>query len=141
MRRKKAKSTFKQKATDILKANAGIGNIGEFLETPGTKKGHINNHPPTNENKRRSTNAQIHIVPNTEKTNIDKYGLISSTEDHSENRLVRIHVHIRKDLADRLIEEVYLRKRNSQINKKEATQRAIFEQALTDYFSQSTDKH
>jgi hypothetical protein len=141
MKRKEAKPTFKQKAADILNSNAGIGNIGEFLETPGTKKGHINNHPPANANKRRSTNTQIHIAPNTEKTNRDECCHDGPNNNHSEDRLVRIHVHIRKDLADRLIEEVYLRKRNSQINKKEATQRAIFEQALTEFFSRSTSKH
>ena len=141
MKRKEAKPTFKQKAADILNSNSGISNISEFLETDGKKKTHPNKHPPANVDKHRYTDAQNHIVPNTKKTNVDDYRHGGSTDNHSEDRLVRIHVHIRKDLADRLIEEVYLRKRNSQVNKKEATQRAIFEQALTDFFSRSTGKH
>lgn len=141
MKKKEAKPTFKQKAADILNSNAGISNISEFLETDGQKKTNPDKHLHANADKHRSKDAQNHITPNTEKTNRDEYRNGLSTDNHSEDRLVRIHIHIRKDLADRLIEEVYLRKRNSQINKKEATQRAIFEQALTDYFSQSTRKH
>ena len=141
MKRKESKPTFKQKAADILNSKAGISNISEFLETDGKKKTHPNKHLHANADKHRSTDAQNHIAPNTVKTHRDECRHDGSTNNHSEDRLVRIHVHIRKDLADRLIEEVYLRKRNSQINKKEATQRAIFEQALTDFFSRSPGKH
>lgn len=141
MRRKKSKPTFKQKAADILNSNAGISNISEFLETDGKKKTHSDKHLHANADKHRYTDAHNHIAPNTVKTNWDESCHDGPNNNHSEDILVRIHVHIRKDLADRLIEEVYLRKRNSQINKKEATQRAIFEQALTDFFSRSPGKH
>ena len=45
----------------------------------------------------------------------------------------RIHVQIRKDLADRLIQMVYSRK----LSKKRASQRSIIEQALEEFF----DRH
>lgn len=45
----------------------------------------------------------------------------------------RIHVQIRKDLADRLIQMVYSKK----LSKKRASQRDIIEQALKEYFDRN----
>ncbi|GBC64177.1 hypothetical protein DENIS_5195 [Desulfonema ishimotonii] len=50
------------------------------------------------------------------------------------NDVVRIHVHIRQDLADKVLEAVFQRKRKKGTMKKEASQRAIIEEALELYF-------
>ena len=84
--------------------------------------------------------AQTHIPPRADNVDMDENCLAGSRNDLPDNEPVRIHVHIRKALADRLLEETYQRKRSSRISKKEATQRAIIEQALEDYFSKN-DKH
>ena len=47
----------------------------------------------------------------------------------------RIHVQIRKDLADKLIKMVYARKREGKVKKRNASQRQIIEQALEEYFA------
>jgi len=52
-------------------------------------------------------------------------------------RVVRLHVHIRKDLADKILETVFKRKRDNKIMRKDATQRIIIEQALEDYFEKN----
>ena len=51
--------------------------------------------------------------------------------------VARLHVHIRKDLADKVLETVFKRKRDRKIMRKNATQRIIIEQALEDYFKKN----
>jgi hypothetical protein len=51
--------------------------------------------------------------------------------------VTRLHVHIRKDLADKILETVFKRKRDRKIMRKDATQRIIIEQALEDYFKKN----
>ena len=138
---KTGKSKFKQKAADILNPHSGINNIKEFLETDGNNGKRQNDSSPANVDYPLPPLAQTHIPPsNTSNTDMGENCLADSKNDPPDDRLVRIHVHIRKDLADRLLEETYQRKRSSRISKKEATQRAIIEQALEDYFSKN-DKH
>lgn len=55
-------------------------------------------------------------------------------QESNQNDIVRIHVHIRKDLADKVLEAVFQRKRNKGAVKKDASQRAIIEEALEMYF-------
>jgi len=50
------------------------------------------------------------------------------------DKLERLHLQIRKDLADKLYETVFKRKRNPKFRRKDATQRAIVEEALNKYF-------
>jgi len=47
----------------------------------------------------------------------------------------RLHVHIRRDLADKLLEVVTARKCDPRHKRKDATQRVIIEEALEEYFS------
>ena len=47
---------------------------------------------------------------------------------------IRLHVHIRKDLADKMLEMVFERKRNPAVDKKDASQRMIIEEALEAFF-------
>jgi hypothetical protein len=60
-----------------------------------------------------------------------KYTQDLNRSEQDNDKLERIHVQIRKDLADKLIEMVYVRKRQG----KKATQRHIIEQALKEYFA------
>lgn len=55
--------------------------------------------------------------------------------DNNRSNIVRIHVHIRQDLADKVLEAVFQRKRNKGAVKKDASQRAIIEEALEMYFT------
>jgi hypothetical protein len=58
-----------------------------------------------------------------------------SNRNSGPEALERIHVQIRKDLADKLIEMVYARKREGKLAKRKASQRQIIEQALEEYFA------
>ena len=46
----------------------------------------------------------------------------------------RLHVHIRRHLADKLLEAVIARKRDPKHKRKDASQRAIIEEAMEEYF-------
>ncbi len=46
----------------------------------------------------------------------------------------RVHVHIRLDLANKMLDLVYERKKRGYHKKKDASQRAIIEEALEYYF-------
>ena len=47
----------------------------------------------------------------------------------------RLHLQIRQDLIDRLLDEVFRRKKDSSIGNRRATQRAVIEDALEKFFS------
>ena len=60
----------------------------------------------------------------------------------AEQTLTRLHVQIRKDLADQLLERLFQLKRSLNHPNKNATQRAIIEAALEAYFErQPKDTH
>jgi hypothetical protein len=46
----------------------------------------------------------------------------------------RIHIHIRQDLANKVLDVVVQRKKDPKFSKREASQRAIIEEALEYYF-------
>jgi len=46
----------------------------------------------------------------------------------------RIHIHIRQDLANKMLDVVVQRKKDQKFSKREASQRAIIEEALEYYF-------
>ncbi len=50
------------------------------------------------------------------------------------DELGRLHIQIKQDLIDKLIEAVYNRKADPEIKKKSATQRAVVEEALEFFF-------
>ncbi len=102
---------FKSKAKDILRSPPQ--SIQEFLDE-------------SQENPKNKMDVQIHKCADAEMHKAsEKKG---RTKDY-----VRIHVHIRENLADKLLEAVFLRKKNHR-TKKEASQRAIIEEALELYF-------
>ena len=51
-----------------------------------------------------------------------------------QNQLGRIHIQIRQDLIEKLLDTVFKRKRNRKIENRNATQRAVLEEALEMYF-------
>jgi len=131
---------FKSKGSTILKAQkAGPTSMNEFLEDkpaeiPQLQKASVaqlckttdpQNHNFTNAQNRNDTKTQISPDKN-------KY---SATQNVEPEAVERIHVQIRKDLADKLIEMVYARKREGKVRKRKASQRQIIEQALEEYFA------
>ena len=113
--------------------------MNEFLEdnpakTPQLQKTSVaqlckttdpQNHNFTSVQTRNDANTQISSDEN-------KY---SATKNVEPEAVERIHVQIRKDLADKLIEMVYARKREGKLAKRKASQRQIIEQALEEYFA------
>lgn len=71
-----------------------------------------------------SENTQIHIPT--------KPQVLKSKEQRDE--LGRLHIQIRKDLIDKLIETVYKRKAAQKTKRRNATQRAVIEEALESFF-------
>jgi hypothetical protein len=99
---------FKSKAKSILKNTPQ--SIKELLEDNLEK-----------------SDVQMHNGPNGDMHN-------QSMKDGQSAEFVRFHVHIRQDLADKVFEAVFQRKKNKGKIKKEASQRAIIEEALEKYF-------
>ena len=67
--------------------------------------------------------SEIHIPTNTP--------LCKSTSQ----KLGRLHLQIRKELIDRIFHEVFRRKRDLDVSSRNATQRAVIEEALERYFA------
>ena len=86
-----------------------------------------------------SENPQLH---RSTKTQMHKTSMISEVTkrfDHASNirseGLGRLHVEIRQELIDKLLNEVFQRKRNPMNKGREATKRSVIEDALEDYFN------
>lgn len=104
---------FKAKGAEILKPR----NMKDFIIDPQIAQIH------------KTTNAQIHIPiePNSDGSDQEKLG--------------RLHVQIRQDLIDRLLDIVFKRKKASGMTKRTASQRAIIEEALEQYFENNEGKN
>lgn len=112
----KPEDKFRKKGCSIL--NRSAYSMKDFIED------NAQNH--TVAQLRKTSDAQSDISTNQlcSKNTIDqKYSLPDETVE-------RLHVQIRKDLADKLIKLVYMRK----LSEKKASQRRIIEQALEEYF-------
>jgi hypothetical protein len=108
-RSKKKSDTFKLKGRNILNAQHVVVNSVEgFLK--------------------ESTNTPLHKNPIPQKQFSTK---LFDTDDEKVNRL---HIQIRQDLAEALFKLVFRRKSDPNIEGKRATQRAIIEEALENYF-------
>ena len=124
---KDKKEKFKQKGQSIL--NSGPNSMKVFLE--GQKDTQM--HKDEVAQLHKTTKPQIPKSANVQSRNYTE----SQNADGSErdnDKLERIHVQIRKGLADKLIEMVYARKRAGK-SKRKASQRNIIEQALEEYFA------
>jgi len=115
---KGTENRFKSKAKNILKNSPQ--SMKEFLEN-------------STENPNKNGDVQIHKCA---KPQIPT----SPDADEPPQSTVRLHVHIRQDLADKLLELVFNRKRNHNHKiKKEASQRAIIEESLEMYFEKNSN--
>ena len=123
---KNNKDRFKQKGQSIL--NSRPNSMKDFLDGQQDTQMHkdaITQLPKATESqKHKYTPAQNRNYTNT-------HSPMEPNRDTEE--LERIHVQIRKDLADKLVEMVYAQKRKGK-SKRRATQRHIIEQALEEYF-------
>ena len=113
---------FKSKGTAILHgSNRRPNSVGDFLKD-------IAEEPDKTVGLHKPPKAQLHKT-----TDIENIPNIES------EILGRLHIAIRQDLADRLFEMVYQRKRNPNIKGRASTQRAIIEEALDAYFKAYQD--
>jgi len=132
------KGKFKSKGASILKARkSGIESMNEFLGYPTAKTAMRQSRARLYAQNHKSAIAQPHT---SAKTKNHKMHANIKTEKFESNRptsekFERLHVHIRKDLADMLLEMVFNRKCDRKIKKNQATQRVIIEEALEEYFS------
>jgi hypothetical protein len=139
--KKQVSGKFKSKGSSILHTGKDRpDSMHEFLFE--------NDKPCTNTQNRKNLIEQSHEgsnIQNHKNTLTQKHGYAKTQESTEEKKLSsiknsvsetveRIHVQIRKELADKLIETVYARKREGKCKKKDATQRQIIEQALEEYF-------
>ena len=111
------KDRFKQKGQSIL--SSGPNSMKDFLG--GQQDTQM----------RKTIKPQKHKSANVQSR---KYTQDLNESEQDNDKLERIHVQIRKDLADKLIEMVYARKREGK-SKRKASQRQIIEQALEEYFA------
>jgi hypothetical protein len=130
---KKTKSTgkFKSKAATILSNQKSRPDCMEdFLKNTQLHKNttaqlHENTEPKspefTNEDLHKRTNYQLHRTAKTQK-----------------EELGRLHVQIRQELLEKLLDTVFRRKRDHKIKNRSATQRAVIEEALETYFMQDS---
>jgi hypothetical protein len=114
---------FRVKGEDILKKEiAAPKSINDFLNSEIDTLS--------------SAFTQKNKIPNAHRCNGTKPQLQKRSLKHQpgvvapEVAVERIHVQVRKDLADKLIHLVYLRK----LSNKAVSQRSIIEQALEEYF-------
>ena len=108
-RSKKKSDTFKLKGKSILSAQPlSVNSVEVFLEEP--------------------TNTQLH------KNSVPQKQFSTEIFDTDNEKLNRLHIQIRQDLAETLFKLVFQRKSDPNIKGKRATQRAIIEEALENYF-------
>jgi hypothetical protein len=112
---------FKSKGSNILKRPR---NMEGFLKDSPITQIHKTTipqkHIPLNKDKHRDPNA------------LTRY-------PSAQEKLGRLHIQIRQDLIDQLLDKVFKRKRDSKVNKRAASQRAIVEEALERYFENETN--
>ena len=128
---------FKSKGASILKGSpSGPKSMTEFLAHPEEMDTLDHKNDIANVQRHNGTPAQKHSSRQSGKPRIpeDSRSVTNQIEDPDPDEITRIHVHIRKDLADKLVEAVFNRKVNRSFQRKDATQRVIIEQALETWF-------
>lgn len=111
---KLSKNSFKEKASAMI--NPAPQSMKDLLEN-NSKTSVSNNDGQIHKN----TNEDIHN---------------SGKNRNQTVKFARFHVHIRQKLADKVFEAVFERKKSKGKIKKEASQRAIIEEALELYFNE-----
>jgi hypothetical protein len=110
---------FKTKGVNILKGQQTKPNsMKDFLkDSPDDYEKGTQIHKYTFPQFHKITNPQIHSAPEVQK-----------------EELGRVHIQMRQDLVDKLLDAVFKRKRDPKVKNQDATQRAIIEKALENYF-------
>ena len=137
-RNKVTRGKFKSKGASILKARrSSPESMTEFLKDPTIKPTAGQSSAGPDEQNHNNAIAQTHTSAKakTHKTHANNTTEALESNQPTPENIERLHVHIRKDLADRLLEMVFKRKCDQKVKKKEATQRVIIEEALEEYFS------
>ena len=115
---------FKSKGENILRP--GPGSMEDFLNDTQNHKATIPKlHKSTDTQSSNSADDHIFQDANHQKHKTTK------TQTH---KLCRLHIQIRQDLADRLLDLVFKRKLDPNIKNRNASQRVIIEEALVNYF-------
>ena len=124
---KNKKDKFKKKGQSIL--NYAPNSMKYFLEDQKDTQMHKDAIAKSH----KTTKPQIHKSANVQSRNYTESQNADGSERNND-KLERIHVQIRKELADKLMEKVYAQKRAGR-SKRNASQRHIIEQALEEYFA------
>ena len=121
------KGKFKSKGENILRGQQlGPGSMEDFLKDTQNHKDTIPQlHESANPQKDNSTNEQFLKATN--------YQMHKTPKEHK-HKLCRLHIQIRQDLVDKLLDMVFKRKLDPKIKNRYATQRVIIEEALESYF-------
>lgn len=118
--RYKKAERFRAKGSIVLN-DRPLG-IGDFLDDFSPKR----------------ENAQIHKTSNPHMHTpevITRHGKTRNRSPDIENEaLGRLHLQIRQDLIEKVLNEVFERKRNPKLRGRNATQRSVIEDALEYYF-------
>jgi hypothetical protein len=133
---------FRKRASEVLKAPRSME---AFLAEERNQEGQPG--PRANQPMRIYTDAQTHKPANAH-THIQEdlhqaVSLDTHSVEHANTEVLpsvkreRLHVEIRQDLVNRILDEVFSRKRN-RASGNEATQRAIIEEALEEFFQKKT---
>ncbi len=133
------KGRFKSMGAEILDSKQRPATMGDFLELNKKTEVTVVRDSHANVCMPNFAIAQNRISPPTHPSalqpEINKPGLSNKSTDSE--RVTRLHVHIRKDLADALFQEVFRRKTDGSLLNKNSTQRVIIEQALEAYFNKT----
>jgi phage terminase large subunit-like protein len=126
---KKSKSVrqFKSKGANILEGHLKKPNsMMDFLEN-------TQNQESTSPHIHKSANPQKHSSTNENFLGATGYQMHKTSESQS-YKVCRLHIQIRQDLVDKLLDMVFKRKRDPAVKMRDASQRAIVEEALEKYF-------
>lgn len=110
---------FKTKGANILKGQQTTPNsMEDFLKD-------------SSEEYEKAKKIHKNTFPQFHKTSVPQ---IHRASEFQQEELGRLHIQVRKDLVDKLLDTVFKRKRDHKVNSRDATQRAIIEEALENYF-------
>jgi len=132
------KGRFKTKGASILNSSQpGPKSMKEFLDVSMDESDaeHTTKHINTQNHKTAFAQDHTSTKPQGHETLESTKGESTKSKGSKSEKIERLHVHIRKDLADKHLEMVFRRKCDRKIRKKKATQRVIIEEALEEYFS------
>ena len=113
---------FKSKGANILKGQQRPKSMDEFIKDP------------TGPQERTEKYLGLHNSIETQ-NHINTSEHIHKGAKNQNEEMERIHCHIRKDLNNKILDEVDRRKRLPKSKRKGANKRAIIEEALEGYFA------